>query len=63
MTAGSSSERPADPEVVEKIIHELKSKGYFDQFRKEFVADADTKVTYFRDLVENIVIELIISLK
>jgi len=59
MTAGSSSERPADPEVVEKIIHELKSKGYFDQFRKEFVADADTKVTYFRDFV----IELIISLK
>ncbi|WAR22207.1 BD1L1-like protein [Mya arenaria] len=43
MTAGSSKGEKADPEVVEKIIQELKSKGYFDQFRKEFVADADTK--------------------
>ena len=29
---------------VREIIDSLKSKGLFDQFRKEFVADVDTKV-------------------
>lgn len=29
---------------VRDIIDSLKSKGLFDQFRKEFVADVDTKV-------------------
>lgn len=47
MTAGSSEKEKADPELVEKIIHTLKSKGCFDQFRKEFIAEADTKVYVF----------------
>ncbi|XP_053391887.1 biorientation of chromosomes in cell division protein 1-like 1 [Mercenaria mercenaria] len=46
MTAGSSEKKEADPELVEKIIHTLKSQGCFDQFRKEFIADADTKPAY-----------------
>ena len=32
---------------VRNIIDTLKSKGLFDQFRKEFVADVDTKVWSF----------------
>ncbi|XP_056004885.1 serine/arginine repetitive matrix protein 2-like isoform X4 [Ostrea edulis] len=31
---------------VREIIDSLKSKGLFDQFRKEFVADVDTKPSY-----------------
>lgn len=34
---------------VRNIIDTLKSKGLFDQFRKEFVADVDTKVWSFSD--------------
>ncbi|TRY76553.1 hypothetical protein TCAL_02667, partial [Tigriopus californicus] len=33
----------ADPAVVEKLVEELKSQGVFDQFRKECLAEVDTK--------------------
>lgn len=46
MTSGSSNEEKVDPELVKKIINTLKSKGCFDQFRKDFIADADTKVFF-----------------
>ena len=44
MTAGSSNKKEADPELVQKIITTLKTQGCFDQFRKDFIADVDTKV-------------------
>jgi len=44
MTSGSSKEKKAETETVNKIIHTLKTQGYFDQLRKQFIADADTKV-------------------
>lgn len=34
----------ADPALIDTIVGELKSQGTFDQFRKECIADVDTKV-------------------
>lgn len=35
-----------DPRLVDHIVGEVKSQGIFDQFRKECIADVDTKVCY-----------------
>lgn len=35
---------PGDPRLVDHIVGEVKSQGIFDQFRKECIADVDTKV-------------------
>lgn len=37
---------PGDPLLVEKIVYELKAQGIFDQFRRECIADVDTKPAY-----------------
>lgn len=37
---------PGDPNLVDHIVYELKSQGIFDQFRKECIADVDTKPAY-----------------
>lgn len=42
----SSSFLPGDPRMVDQIVYELKSQGIFDQFRKECIADVDTKPAY-----------------
>nr|CAH7732976.1 unnamed protein product [Callosobruchus chinensis] len=41
-----SSYMPGDPRLVQQIVCELKSQGIFDQFRKECIADVDTKPAY-----------------
>lgn len=35
---------PGDPKLIEDVVNRLKSQGIFDQFRKECLADVDTKV-------------------
>ncbi|XP_049880523.1 biorientation of chromosomes in cell division protein 1-like 1 [Pectinophora gossypiella] len=37
---------PGDPRLVDQLVCELKSKGIFDQFRKECIADVDTRPAY-----------------
>lgn len=37
---------PEDVKLVDKIVGQLKSQGIFDQFRKECMADVDTKPAY-----------------
>lgn len=34
-----------DPRLVDHIVGQVKSQGIFDQFRKECIADVDTKVS------------------
>ncbi|ERL86275.1 biorientation of chromosomes in cell division protein 1-like 1 isoform X1 [Dendroctonus ponderosae] len=41
-----SSCLPGDPRLINHIVYELKSQGIFDQFRKECIADVDTKPAY-----------------
>lgn len=36
---------PGDPHMIDTVIGELKSKGVFDQFRRDCIADVDTKVS------------------
>ena len=33
-----------DPRLEERLVNELKAQGVFDQFRKDCLADVDTKV-------------------
>ncbi|KPI93663.1 Biorientation of chromosomes in cell division protein 1-like [Papilio xuthus] len=46
---------PGDPRLVDQLVYELKSKGIFDQFRKDCIADVDTRPAYqnLRQRVEN----------
>ncbi|KAF7995959.1 hypothetical protein HCN44_007926 [Aphidius gifuensis] len=46
---------PGSPRLVDHIVGEVKSQGIFDQFRKECIADVDTKPAYqnLRTRVEN----------
>ncbi|XP_015114500.1 biorientation of chromosomes in cell division protein 1-like 1 [Diachasma alloeum] len=37
---------PGDPRLIDHIVGEVKSQGIFDQFRKECIADVDTKPAY-----------------
>lgn len=46
MSVVSSNYLPGDTVLVDQIVYELKSQGIFDQFRKECIADVDTKPAY-----------------
>ena len=37
-----------DPNLVNKLVEELKSQGIFDQIRSDCLAEVDTKVRVFR---------------
>ncbi|KAG8453516.1 hypothetical protein GDO86_000226 [Hymenochirus boettgeri] len=38
--------QPGDPKLVSQIVNHLKSQGLFDQFRRDCLADVDTKPAY-----------------
>ncbi|XP_011180945.2 biorientation of chromosomes in cell division protein 1-like 1 [Zeugodacus cucurbitae] len=46
-----------DPQLEDRILHEVKSQGVFDEFRKDSMADVDTKPAYqnLRQRVESTV--------
>ncbi|XP_063313858.1 biorientation of chromosomes in cell division protein 1-like 1 [Pelobates fuscus] len=48
---------PGDPKLVSQIVSHLKSQGLFDQFRRDCLADVDTKPAYqnLRQRVDNFV--------
>uniref|UniRef100_A0A4W5RTE9 BOD1/SHG1 domain-containing protein n=1 Tax=Hucho hucho TaxID=62062 RepID=A0A4W5RTE9_9TELE len=55
--AGVGRLPPGDPQLVSMIVNHLKTQGLFDQFRRDCLADVDTKPAYLnlRQRVDNFV--------